>query len=51
MLTLFKLAAAGVIGLSVLNPFSADSCECKARANTAAMTPHVDTCECKARTP
>ncbi len=48
MLTLLKLAVAGVIGLGMLHPFSADTCECKAKANAAQMLPSADSCTCKA---
>ena len=53
MITLIKLAAAGVIGLGMLAPgFTprADNCECKAKANGATFAvPRADDCECKAK--
>jgi hypothetical protein len=48
MVTLIKLAVAGVIGLAMLHPFSADSCQCKASARSAQMLPSADSCQCKA---
>lgn len=48
MLTLLKLAVAGVIGLGMLHPFSADTCQCKASAKSAQMLPSADSCTCKA---
>lgn len=54
MLTLLKLLAGGALALSILSPgFTprADTCECKAKGNSAInqMVPHADTCECKAK--
>jgi hypothetical protein len=56
MMTLMKVAAAGLLALSILSPgFTprADNCECKAKANGAAnhlmLVPRADTCECKAK--
>jgi hypothetical protein len=55
MITLAKLFAAGVIGLTVLHPSftpRVDTCECKSKSSSAQhITPRVDTCECKAKTP
>ncbi len=54
MLTLLKLLAGAALALSILSPgFTprADTCECKAKGNSAInqMVPHADTCECKAK--
>jgi len=55
MITLAKLLAAGIIGVSVLHPTftpRVDTCECKTKSSSVQqITPRVDTCECKAKTP
>ena len=54
MLTLMKLTAGIAIAIGILTPSltpRADSCECKAKADSLGkqIVPHADTCECKAK--
>ena len=52
MFTLLKLAFAAMLGFAVLSPGlspRADSCTCKADANSLSAVPHAEDCECKAK--